>query len=220
MAEQHPADDLLLDLVLEQVPEPQREQLIRHLSSCPPCRNEYDALATTVDHVLLAAPHVQPPPGFDRTVLEAMGFSPGSARRHTRTMRRSMLLAAAAAAIVGAGLGAGATWAVLQDNDPPDQAVVAEGSAHLTTRDGQNVGEVTQSRINGQPVFVVQVTDGKVGKRYLCRLQLADGEQRMAGDWTLRSEQGATWIVPAPESEVVELQLVTDTGNVWSSAKL
>jgi anti-sigma factor RsiW len=220
MAEPHPADDLLLDLVLEELPEPEREQVIRHLSLCQHCRNEYDAIATAVDHALLAAPRIEPPPGFDRTVLEALGFTTTSAHRPIRTLRRRALLAAAATAVIGAVLGAGATWAVLQADEPSEQAVPMEATARLSTEDGREVGTVARSRFNGQPVLVVQVTDGKVGKRYICQLQLANGEEQAAGDWVIPSEQGAIWMVPEPESKVVEVQLLTASGNVWSSAKL
>jgi hypothetical protein len=220
MAEPHPADDLLLDLVLEELPEPEREQVIRHLSVCQHCRNEYDAFATAVDHALLTAPRIEPPPGFDRAVLEALGLTTASARRPIRTLRRRALLVAAAAAVVGAGVGAGATWAVLQADEQPQQALPMEPPTPLSTDDGREVGTVSRTRFNGQPVLVVQVTGGKVGKRYICQLQLANGEEQAAGDWVLRSEQGATWLVPEPESRVVELRLLTDTGNVWSSARL
>jgi anti-sigma factor RsiW len=220
MAEQHPADDLLLDLVLGELAEPQREQVVRHLSSCQGCRNEYDAISTAVDQTLLAAPRVEPGPGFDRKVLDAMGLSTPSTKRSTAALGRRPLLQAAAVAVLGAVVGAGATWAVLRADEEPDRVVLAENSAHLRTKDGQQVGTVTRSWLNAQPVLVVEVTQGKVGKRYECRLRLAGGAEQVAGDWVLRSERGATWVVSAPESGVVGVELVTDTGAVWSSATL
>lgn len=220
MAEQHPADDLLLDLVLGDLAEPQREEVVHHLSSCQGCRNEYDAISTAVDQTLLAAPRVEPGAGFDRKVLDAMGLTTPPPKRSSAMLGRRSLLRVAAAAVLGAAVGAGATWAVLRPGEESESVARADEGAYLQTQDGREVGTVTRSRLNGQPILVVEVTDGKVGKRYECRLRLAGGEEQVVGDWVLRSDQGATWVVRAPDADVVGVDLVTDTGAVWSSATL
>jgi len=220
VADRHPDADRLLDLALGDVHEPERGRLVQHLEACAGCRTEYHEIATTVDHTLAAAPRIEPPPGFDRTALAAMGLPEDSPRasRHRRLPDRRLLLAAAAV-LVGLVLGAGGAWLVLQDRHP-DTVTVAERAAPLTTGDGDRVGQVSRSWYDGQEVLVVDVTSGKAGMHYTCRLQLVDGGAVPAGDWVLESTQGATWVVPTPESEVVEVELVTDTGAVWSSAAL
>lgn len=223
MADQHLAQDQLVDLALGDVAA--QEPLLRHLSACPRCRGEYDEISSAVDHTLTAAPRIEPTPGFDRTVLEAMGMSDGvsGGRAAGSTWHRPWVLVAAAA-VVGVLAGIGATVAVTQpgDDQPGDAdqpTMLADGNA-LVTADGERVGSVARSFADGQPVIVVGVTDGPVGVHYECRLQFADGRERTVGDWVLESKQGATWIVPAPLSGVEAVELVTDSGTVWSSARI
>lgn len=75
MTEQHLSDDLLVDLALGDVRDDQRDLMTAHLSLCERCRSDYTATADAVEHLLPAAPHVAPPPGFSRSVLEAMGLA-------------------------------------------------------------------------------------------------------------------------------------------------
>ncbi|MEU6141168.1 hypothetical protein ABZ848_12485 [Streptomyces sp. NPDC047081] len=70
-AGRHPDEDELTALALGTLPgEP--TELLRHLTTCPPCRSTYDDLSTAVDAVLPAAPRVAAPPGFDARVLERL----------------------------------------------------------------------------------------------------------------------------------------------------
>lgn len=245
MAEQHPTEHLtqpqLVDLAVGDVTE--QQPLVRHLSTCLRCRAEYDEVARAVDEVLVATPRVQPPPGFDRAVLDAMGMDTrdmdtgdmdtgdtdgdtdagdidhrqAAGHRRTAGRRRPWLLATAA--VVGVLAGVGGTIVATQDDQTAEPPVLAEGTA-LRTSDGERVGSIVRSYVDGQPVIVVGVTDGPVGVHYECRLQLSDGRERVVGEWVLESEQGATWVVPAPVTGVEALQLVTDSGTVWSSAPM
>ena len=82
------------------------------------------------------------------------------------------------------------------------------------------MGTVTGSFVDGQPVLVIGVSEAKVGIHYECRLRFSDGRERAVGDWVIRSERGATWVVPAPSTGVEAVELVTDAGTVWSSATI
>ena len=221
MSENHPEADVLLDLALDDVADPERDRLIAHLAICAACRREYDALRGTVEDVLPAAPRIEPGPGFDRRVLDAMGLGEKSApaflpRRGAQRLPRRLprWLLVAAALIVGLGLGAAGTLLV---PDPPPAVTVA--GAPLLTGEGDVVGGVSRSYVDGRVVLVVSVAEGTVGVRYSCRLRLADGTAVPAGDWTLE-ETDATWIVDLPAEDVTGVELVTDTGRVWSSADL
>ncbi len=76
MTDVHPDQDLLIDLALSDIDQQQRDEVVRHLALCDPCRRDYAAIADGVDHALAAAPWVAPPPGFSRSVLAAMGMAP------------------------------------------------------------------------------------------------------------------------------------------------
>ena len=71
----HPGQDVLVDLALGEVGEPDRSALARHLADCDPCREGYSAAAAGLEHVLAAAPTVAPPPGFEARALAAMGLA-------------------------------------------------------------------------------------------------------------------------------------------------
>ncbi|MFD1505517.1 hypothetical protein FE374_02645 [Georgenia yuyongxinii] len=75
MTEPHPDADVLLDLALGDLPEPDRGRLMRHVRTCERCGPEYADMAAGLDHVLVAAPRAEPSPGFDRAVLAAMGMA-------------------------------------------------------------------------------------------------------------------------------------------------
>src|SRR3954454_24344928 len=72
MSETHPGDDLIA-LALDDLHPRERTAAVEHLLACPTCREEYDAVAATVENTLVAAPAVGPPPGFEKRVLAALG---------------------------------------------------------------------------------------------------------------------------------------------------
>lgn len=83
-AEAHPSEELLVELVLDELEPARREHVAAHLAGCPACRQLYARYAEVVDQVLLAAPVVEPPPGFSRSVLAAMDLPPTLAAAQPR----------------------------------------------------------------------------------------------------------------------------------------
>lgn len=232
---EHPAEDLLIDLAISDVNDQSRDALASHLGRCPFCRARYREISDSVDQVLTAAPRVAPPPGFSASVLEAMGVlesggvleaggeprspaAPPAIRPVARLprWRQRVLIALVAAASVLLGV---AGTAVVLNRQAQSQQAVAAGTA-LVARTGQTVGHVQDARYNGQPVFVVTVTNGPPGVRYSCQLMLADGTRQAAGAWTLPATGSATWVVDRPTAEVASMALVSDTGNTWATAGL
>jgi hypothetical protein len=111
----------------------------------------------------------------------------------------------------------GATYAVLQPDQPAGQQATG---APLMTTDDEQVGTVAHSRVDGEPVLVISVGTGPIGRRLDCRLVRADGQSEVVADWTLEEPGGATWVVPNPDEDAVRLELVDEDGEVWSSARL
>jgi len=214
----HPDEDELLALALGTLPGGSAG-LLRHLTVCPACRTAYDDLSAAVDSVLPAAPSVAPPAGFEARVLERLEL-PASAGRtgRRRSYRRPLLVAAAAAA--GICLGAGGAVVAGLGSPPASQVAVSDRGALLVTGSGTAVGTVEPSRFGAEPVLVMQITDGRPGTHYTCRLLLKDGTTREAGQWWLPSSGRATWIAYGAAGSVDRVELVTDGGRVWSSAGL
>lgn len=236
MTELHPHDDVLLALALEDITDTERESTLKHLSSCLRCRQEYDGFSATIEQALAAAPSVEPEPGFDSRVLAAMGFEPEPSRAGHPAGRgggphhairgskqpwnhRWALVAASIAA--GLAVGVGGSYAFTQVTGDSG-TVLAENSVFLDTPTGEHVGTVTSSYVDGNPVFVVTVHDGRVGMNYLCVLRLENGEQVPIKRWMLDSDRPTTWIVDAPDRQVTEMVMVANggAGPVWSTARL
>lgn len=79
-----------------------REWALRHVDACSPCRTEVADLAEAADTLLLAVAPVEPPPGFEASVLARLG--PPAARRRPHG-RQLWLLGAAAVVVVALGIG-------------------------------------------------------------------------------------------------------------------
>jgi anti-sigma factor RsiW len=224
----------LVELALGEVAEPRRSELLSHLTGCLHCRAVYSEIVGAVDATVPAAPEAQPPAGFDARVLAALGIGGAatSTGRHSRLGRygwsaRStssrLLLAAAAVVLAAAGGFAGASVLSGDDADEPavaQPAPLAANTTVLETGDGERVGTTAVAWMHERRVLVVSVHDAPVGVPYNCRVRLAEGQAKVLGRWTASSEDGGTWVMPAPQGQLTALELVLDSGKVWSTARL
>lgn len=96
----------------------------------------------------------------------------------------------------------------------------SDHGALLVTGSGAKVGTVEPSRAGDEHVVVMQITDGRSGTHYTCRLRLKDGSTRSAGQWWMPPSGRATWIAYGSAGTIDRVELVTDDGHVWSSAAL
>lgn len=211
MTDAHLTDDALIALALDDFG-PGEDDDLRHLTTCRSCRSAYDELSRTVDTLMTAAPSIAPPAGFETRVLERIAAQ-GTERRRPR---RRLMMVAAAAAIVGVGLGA------LGSRTLHDSATISasDHGAALITPAGRTVGTVEPSTVGADDVVVLQVARGTPGAHYTCRVVLADGSIRDAGDWRMPASGRSTWIAYGSSDSVERVELVTDDGEVWSSADL
>lgn len=218
----------LVELALGEVSEPRRSQLLSHMTGCLRCRATYHEAVSAVDAVVPTAPAAQPPAGFDLRVLSAMGVESSNGVGPTRWITHNgtarLLLAAAAVLLVvavgvvgsSALLGGGGT----SNPQPTAGPLVAADSAVLKTGDGTTVGTAAVAWMHEDRVMVVQLNQAPVGVRYRCRVTMAEGNTKVLGQWTPSSARGGTWVMPAPQGDLNGIQLVTDSGQVWSSAWL
>jgi len=219
----HLGDEALTDLALGQVDERLRDGLTRHLGGCETCRSRYAEIADAVEHVLVAAPRVEPPAGFSQRVLVATGLGgsvqtmrPARVRRHHGPSRRTALLVAAAL-VVGIGVGAAGSAVVGRGTSTQQVAV----GAPLRTAAGDAVGSVQRSWSDAGQVLVVSVSGGRAGERYSCWLVLADGSRQAAGTWALDGSGGGSWVVPwPPTGQVRSVEMVSDSGVRWATAQV
>lgn len=217
----HP-DHELVELALGEIGEPHRSRLVRHLVSCPECRAAYEGILAAVDATLTAAPQLAPPVGFEERVLSKIGAvatAEATAGPPRRRPRARLLLAAAAvllAALAG-GITAVAVWG---DEEAAPEPVLTADSAALRKGDGEVVGTASLSSVNDKPVVVVSLANPPIGVPYHCRVMLDGGPTVDSQSWEDEAPGGSTWIIPVPEGRIVNLEVVTDDGRVWSSAQM
>ena len=69
--------DLVEDLALGEIDDPERARLFAHAAGCPACQARLDELALLADRLLLAAPELEPPAGFEGRVLDHLATAAG-----------------------------------------------------------------------------------------------------------------------------------------------
>lgn len=208
-------DGELVDLALGLVDGPDRARMAAHLLECSGCRWEYDDIVGTLPEILAAAPEVEPPVGFDARVLSRV--LPQAEDQALRPAWRRHLWWVAAAAVAIPGLLLVGAWLAGSGSEPDRSGETAE----LTALDGDLVGSVSISDLDGRATMVVAVVDAPPDVRYRCRTTLQDGTVVESGRWTPSDGQGA-WVVLLPDGaadDVAEVELVVaDTDRTWSAA--
>jgi hypothetical protein len=110
-------EELAAELALGTVAGAERAGALDHLAGCAPCRALLEELAGVADRMLLLAPVIEPPPGFESKVLARMGVA-APVRELRPTRRRRLLVGIAAVALVAAMSTAGATWLAGESERP------------------------------------------------------------------------------------------------------
>ena len=214
-------EDRAAELALGIVDEPERTELLAHAEVCDHCRRLIDELSGTADQVLLVAPEIEPPPGFEGRALTTMGVGPEHVA--ARPNRRLAVVAAVAAAVVALVGGVVVEHNVGQtptaSESSPGAASVGSSGA-LRSESGDTVGRAVV--VDGaEPVLVMSLDVARVGERYDCVLVLPDGTRRQIGTWAPRGPNH-TWSVPLQPSDTAATRLVVsdDDGSSVSTAEL
>ncbi|SED49326.1 hypothetical protein [Ruania alba] len=221
-AEWHPDEDALIEVALDHADADTRIRVSDHLAACSACRHDYDERAGAIEQVLPAVPRHAPGPDFESDVLARLRAErtgePGRGAPRTRASgRRRAIFAVAAAWLLGLALGAGAV-ALLDGGTEAPPSAAAEWSAPLLTADGTRIGQVSRGWGPDGPMLVVDVAEGPVGVEYTCLVEYADGTKADLGAWALSADSPNRWIVA--DDGVTSVDLVAESGQVWSSAEL
>jgi hypothetical protein len=131
----------------------QRAEALEHLARCGDCRAHLESLARVADELLLLAPPLEPPLGFEGRV--ASRISPAPAYASAPRRRRRFALAFAAAACVAA-LAAGAVWLATSS----DRDLASSYRASLERVDGNYFATGALQAPSGQAVGDVYAYDG------------------------------------------------------------
>jgi hypothetical protein len=198
-----------------------RAWALEHFAGCPECRARIERLSALADELLLIAPGIEPPAGFEGRVTESL-----RAPVRSRVRRLAVPVAAAVAAAI---CGAAAVWLALGDDREladsyRDTLAVANGeyfdAAPVELPGGERVGYVYGYQGRTSWVFAV-VYDGVADGRYRLEVVTDDGRQvplralDVAGGHG--SAGGATTVA---YEELSEVRLLDQAGRELAGSEL
>ena len=182
-------------------------RMSRHIATCIACRHEVDETGAVGDELLDLIPDAEPPLGFDRAVIAAIGPRPRH-RRHVRVFAGVGALAAGVAAVIG--------LAVTTLTGQHDVRTV-----ELTAVFHQGDRSVGTVYIGGHPAWVTMSVDHvALTGTVACQLVSRDGTVTTVGDFQLVDGSGK-WSAPDPgsNSQIVGARLIAPDGAVMATAK-
>ena len=104
-----PTRELIAEIALGIADAQERARALEHISECPECAARLREATRLSDELLLLTPSEQPPPGFERRVLDQLD-SHSDRRRRTKAAVRIAAIAAVASVVAGVGV-----WLALSD---------------------------------------------------------------------------------------------------------
>jgi len=227
------ARDLLPDLALGMLSGDDRAELIDHLGTCPACAAEAGELSGVVDDILLVAPEVDPPAGFESAVLariererhaeRAQRVVPG---RPAWRRPRVFLGAMAAAVVLVAGTGAAVVAARGSEHGLDEQYVQTirtlggkELRAAPLSDHGETWGAAFVYEGRTSWVFVSMSWDAPDGD-YRVMLDRSDGPSAMVGRVHLVRGAGSTGMTVGNTHTVTAVRVIDSEGRTVCTAAL
>lgn len=198
----------------------ERAAALRHVATCEACRAELAQLANVADSLLLLAPKVEPPAGFESRVVASLTTQlparPVERRHRVWSGSRRRLTLAVASVVVAAVLGASVTWwATAADRTLAEQTrqtmAVANGkylkAASLTTESGRTVGAIFMYQ--GNPSWLlVSVASAPTDGAYDLVLTNRDGLSYPIGVCQVSGGTGTTaYQLAMPLEEIATLAM-------------
>ncbi len=158
----------------------ERAAAVSHLATCPPCQQLMGELTGVADDLLLLAPEMEPPPGFESRVLARLGDQGRSRRPRLRS-----LAAVAAAVILAAAGGAVTAQVVAGHDDAPEVRTALSVSAS-----GRSTCRIVLT--TGKPASLVLTLDGAAGRstEYVAEAQPTRGPAIPLGRFALNDGHG------------------------------
>lgn len=179
----------------------ERAGAVAHLARCPSCQQLMVELTGAADELLLLAPEIEPPPGFESRVLARL-----AEQRTPRRSRLRTLLAVAAIVMVAAVGGGLAAQAVGHDG----------GGVHLRTALAISASGRTTCRVvlsDGRPASLLISLDGPPERSddYVAEIQPAHGKAIPVGRFSLAEGHGMLVTTVAARAADVKSVRVLDT---------
>ncbi len=223
--------DLAPELGLGVLTGVERASALVHLESCTSCRTLVEDMAQVGDSLLLLAPEIEPPAGFESRLLARRSPVPETSARRLRwaplsPARRWQAVAATVAvvaAVAGIGLGlAGRGQAGFRVEHPG--VVSALGGRELAVAalrsHGQELGQVFV--YSGQPSWVFMTVDAdSPPQQVTCELEVKGGRTVVLGTFALSSVYSSWGSTVAVDPSLIQgVRLVSAHARTVATAYL
>jgi Putative zinc-finger len=209
--------DLTAEVALGIASGDDRARVLEHAAGCRACRDELRQLTTVTDELLVLAPELEPPPGFEQRVLRELA---PAKKPKTLSARLPRLLKPALALAAGAAIASVVSVAAFHDDhqlasEYRQALAAADGSRFVAIplRDGAGVKRGSVSLYKGAPSWIVITANGASG-RSLSRAELVSrsGKRVALTDFALR---GGVWGGPLPIGfdSIASVQVMSPDGH-------
>ncbi len=210
----------LAELALGVLTGRERARVLSHVESCPRCAEELEVLSRTADTVVMAAPEMDPPLGFEVRLFERMGVSDvRPRRRRLRPSRWVPAVVGVAAAALALGLGLSLT-----SSPAPTVTAQSQGSRQVVTAsllsNGETVGQV-MTMGGANPWMSMTLDDSTAHGTVHCVVVTNDGVTHNVGTFDAHDGYGA-WMAPlhVDPADVRTAKVVSPSGTVIATATL
>jgi anti-sigma factor RsiW len=205
--------ELAPELALGIVEGEERGRALEHLADCPDCRRRVEELSEVADGLLLAAPHREPPVGFESKVLSEVLPAPPKRRRRRRL---ALVLTPAAAALASVAVTLGIVSGDLRDASHYHQTLQEANGKEFEAYSLYDGGAVagTVFSYQGRPNWLV-VTVDPAHRADLTSAQLVmdDGSQIPLGWFQLDASGSSGGGIPVDPHNVSVLRLLPGAGD-------
>ncbi|HEY3005791.1 MAG TPA: anti-sigma factor [Kribbellaceae bacterium] len=228
--------ELIAEVALGVADAEDRDQVLRHVLTCPDCRAELSELTDVVDDLVTFAPQAEPPTGFETTMLSrydqtarqaASGRGLTSYRSGRPRWRRRVALAASV--LLAAGVSGGAVyWSDRDDREVAGGLRRTLGAAHgqyfvaFPLRDLAGTQRGAVFGYQGDPPWlVVSTSEPLPSGRYTVEVVAKDGvTSRLATGLDLARAQAWAAAIPVAVHEVALLRILDAQDRLVLSARL
>jgi anti-sigma factor RsiW len=205
--------ELAPELALGIVEGEERGRALEHLADCPDCRRRVEELSEVADGLLLAAPHREPPVGFESKVLSEVLPAPPKRRRRRRL---ALVLTPAAAALASVAVTLGIVSGDLRDASHYHQTLQEANGKEFEAYSLYDGGAVagTVFSYQGRPNWLV-VTVDPAHRADLTSAQLVmdDGSQVPLSWFQLDASGSSGGGIPVDPHNVSVLRLLPGAGD-------
>jgi hypothetical protein len=225
-------DSVAAELALGSLSGAARSVALAHLDTCDDCRGLVEELSTAADALLLVAPEVDPPAGFEVRLLarRANGLAtaavapapvapapvvPAPVVRLRRRARAVLAAAAAAIVIAAAGVAVGIAVAPQRTQTAIGNSQVRVATLRSATKSA--VGDVVLTA--GSPSWVLMTLHRPGWSGWVYCLVKENGHSKLVGSFWVHDGSGS-WAVRlgGSGSDVTSAQVESSNGSVYATA--